>query len=714
MAAKGDGWVLRTNPTPTTMLNREQQLAVAAVKGGRNLFLTGAGGTGKSHTIRAICDWAAGAGIRYAVTAMTGCAALLLNMGAKTLHSWAGIGLAREAPHVLAEAVRQNKRAARRWLDTQLLIIDEVSMMTPELLEKLDLVARRVRKQTRTRFGGLQIVLAGDFCQLPPVTKGADVSGGGELRFLFEVPLWRELIDETVELVEIRRQLDPVFQQILTEARMGRLTPESIHVLEERMNLPWQDNEIKPTLLFTRNAEVDTVNRRNMEVLDGHRQTYEVQTVVMDKPGKGVATLISPDDPDVAAALERLDTDAPYDPNLTLCVGAQVMLIVNMDQDRGLVNGSRGVVTGYTLGGLPIVRFLSCNEPVIVDRANWWLTDYEGIGRTQIPLKIAYAITVHKAQGSTLDSALVDVGSSTFEFGQAYVALSRVRSLFGLYVWKLDPRKIRCHPAVVEYYEALAAARNPIILEPQGPNSSGSSNCASTDDDPAAASPWTLDGLSPAWLTLIEAYMDSPTGVRLADQITQRTAVAPQPEDVFAALRACPDPAAVKVLIVGQDPYHTPGMAHGLAFSVRSTVAKLPPSLVNIFKELETDLGTPAPTSGCLTGWATQGVLLLNTLLTVSHGSPLSHAGMGWEDLTTQLIAATLAASPHTVVIAWGRPAQKKLEHASIRPLLAKHTVIQAPHPSPLSAHSGFFGSRPFSKANAALQAHGQESITWV
>jgi uracil-DNA glycosylase len=253
----------------------------------------------------------------------------------------------------------------------------------------------------------------------------------------------------------------------------------------------------------------------------------------------------------------------------------------------------------------------------------------------------------------------------------------------------------------------LAATRKP--AEAAEPQAEGS-------DDPVAAQPWTLDGLSPAWLSLIEAYLDSPAGARLTEQVTQRSTTiptAPQPEDVFAALRACPDPAAVKVLIVGQDPYHTPGMAHGLAFSVRSTVAKLPPSLVNIFKELESDLGA-APTNGCLTGWAAQGVLLLNTLLTVSHGSPLSHAGMGWEDLTTQLIAATLAASPHTVVIAWGRPAQKKLEHASIRPLLAKHTVLQAPHPSPLSAHTGFFGSRPFSKTNTALETHGQTPITWV
>jgi ATP-dependent DNA helicase PIF1 len=459
-----------------TTLNREQQAALDAVMHGRNIFLTGAGGTGKSHTIRAICDWAATAGIRYAVTAMTGCAALLLGLGAKTLHSWAGVGLAREAPHQLVAAVEKNRRAKRRWLDTQLLIIDEISMMTPDLLEKLDLVARKIRKNPKTRFGGLQILLAGDFCQLPPVTK-SDASGADSApQFVFQMPLWSELVDEIVELVTLRRQLDPVFQQVLTEARMGRLTPESIHVLEERMNLPWQDNEIRPTLLFTRNAEVDRVNRRNMEVLEGARHTYDVQTVLMEKPEGRHVTMVSPDDTDVAAALQRLDTDAPYDPHLELCVGAQVMLIVNLDQDRGLVNGSRGVVTGYSPGGLPTVKFLGWTDSIIIDRASWWLGEYEGIGRTQIPLRVAYAVTVHKAQGATLDSALVDVGSSTFEFGQAYVALSRVRTLFGLYVWKLDPRKIRCHPAVVEFYDALATKRNPALAEPT----------ASPGDDPTS------------------------------------------------------------------------------------------------------------------------------------------------------------------------------------------------------------------------------------
>jgi ATP-dependent DNA helicase PIF1 len=692
----------------TLPLNAEQFAALKAVQHGRNIFLTGAGGTGKSFTIRAITDWATKSGIRFAVTAMTGCAALILGLGAKTLHSWAGIGLAREAPHELAEAVKRNKRAARRWIDTQLLIVDEVSMMTSELLEKLDLVARRLRKRPDQRFGGLQVLLAGDFCQLPPVTRGVATSppskqgASDEITFVFETPVWSSLIDETIELVQPQRQTDPVFQRILAEARMGALSLESIKVLEERMGLDWQENEIRPTLLFTRNAEVDTINKRNMEVLEGERHTYEAQVVLKDRAvtKTGSTTLIRPDDPDVQIALERLDADAPYEKSLCICVGAQVMLLVNMDQERGLVNGSRGVVTGYTMGGLPIVKFLAVPEPVIVDRANWWLTDYEGIGRAQIPLKVAYAITVHKSQGSTLDAALVDIGSATFEYGQAYVALSRVRSLFGLYVWKLDPRKIRAHPAVVAFYEALAAKRIQTPLPPPP-----------TEADPTPAAPWATEDLSPAWDAIVTPFLESSQGIRLATQIATRTPIAPGPTDVFAALRACPDPAAVRVIILGQDPYPTAGHAHGLAFSVRPSVVKLPPSLQNIYKELTSDLGVPAPPTGCLQAWADQGVLLLNDVLTVTIGAPQSHSGFGWEDLTAQIVATVLKAAPHVVILAWGRFAQKKIEGPLIRH--AGHTILQAPHPSPLSAHTGFFGSRPFSQTNAALKAHGLAEICW-
>lgn len=735
-------------------LNKEQAAVLRAVKAGKNVFLTGAGGTGKSHTIRAITEWATAAGIRHAVTAMTGCAALLLNPAvasttgggpslrvahAKTLHSWAGVGLAREAAHELAAAVLKNKRAAARWLDTQLLIIDEISMMTPDFLEKLDLVARRVRRRPGVRFGGLQLVLAGDFCQLPPVQKAAPpapaasipifaAGGAGAAaasssssdddkspavaapKFVFEMPLWAELVDECHELVQIQRQTDPVFQRLLNEARFGELSEESINLLTQRMGLPWQENEIRPTLIFSRNVEVNSINEQNMALLDGERHIFAVQTVYKD------GHVIKPEGLDIA--LNRFDTDAPYDAELTLCIGAQVMLLINKDQEAGLVNGSRGVVTAFSDGGLPIVQFKS--GPVLVDPAEWWLPDpeYAGIGRRQLPLRVAYAITIHKSQGATLDTALIDIGSRTFEFGQAYVALSRVRSLDGLYIWKLDPRKVRCHPAVKEFYERL---RGPVTTSDPTVATAPAAAAATADEgDPAAAEPWSLDGVSSAWREVLDPYLASAAGISLRETLIARnltTQTAPLPDDVFAALRACPDPAKVRAVILGQDPYHTPGMAHGLAFSVRPAVTKLPPSLQNIYKELVSDLGLAGPpTSGCLTAWAEQGVLLLNDVLTVAIGSPQSHAGIGWELLTAQLLTRVLEKAPHVVVIAWGRPAQKKLLTPAVAARLAVkgHTVLLAPHPSPLSAHTGFFGSRPFSKTNAALAAHGSELIKWI
>lgn len=179
----------------------------------------------------------------------------------------------------------------------------------------------------------------------------------------------------------------------------------------------------------------------------------------------------------------------------------------------------------------------------------------------------------------------------------------------------------------------------------------------------------------------------------------------PPREDLFSAFRLTP-PDKVRVLILGQDPYHDDGQAHGLAFSVRPGV-KFPPSLRNIFKELNADLGSPVPESGSLEEWAKQGVLLLNTVLTVRAHAAGSHQKHGWEEFTDSVIR-TVSGFPRPVVfVLWGGPAQKKL------PLIdtARHTVIQSAHPSPLSAYRGFFGSRPFSAINRALALNGTEPI---
>lgn len=212
------------------------------------------------------------------------------------------------------------------------------------------------------------------------------------------------------------------------------------------------------------------------------------------------------------------------------------------------------------------------------------------------------------------------------------------------------------------------------------------------------------------WNPILRAELDAAYWQELQAFVRAeraRATVYPPPDEVFSALHLTPY-AATRVLILGQDPYHGPGQAHGLCFSVRRGV-RVPPSLVNIHRELHDDLGVPIPDHGNLEAWARQGVLLLNATLTVRAGQAGSHQGKGWERFTDQVIGAVDAKSEHVVFVLWGGYARKK------RALIDgdRHTIIESAHPSPLSAHNGFFGSKPFSRVNAALIAHGQPPIDW-
>ena len=203
------------------------------------------------------------------------------------------------------------------------------------------------------------------------------------------------------------------------------------------------------------------INQSNLDALDGDKYEYNVR--MHFDPDVATSKRSKVADETVKRIIESYDSDAAYDVDLTIRVGAQVMLIYNLDPTEGLVNGSRGVIRRMIVppeGGeaLPMVLFKNGQE-VCVGRASWPVDDLVGIRRSQIPLRLAYACTIHKAQGATLDSALIDIGPNVFEFGQAYVALSRVKSLESLYVWALDPRGIKAHPAVVAFYEGLAAGK---------------------------------------------------------------------------------------------------------------------------------------------------------------------------------------------------------------------------------------------------------------
>ena len=434
-------------------LTQEQQEAYEAIRQGKSIFITGPGGTGKSYLLKHIYETIPEVtGKHVAITAMTGCAALLIGRFAKTLHSWAGIGLGRDPAKALAQKIKKSGEISRknkawyRWLNTDILIIDEVSMLTPELLEKLDVIARLLRKND-TPMGGLQIVFVGDFYQLPPVNKETDKP----TEFVFESPLWKEIVQQTIPLTQIIRQDDPIFQKILLEVREGKVTPETLQILENRKDNSWRNLEIRPSLLYARRAIVDNINNLNLKALTGERRIYKAETVFVPIARTRGLTDSSPE---VKIATEKMDRDGVYMPELTLAVGAQVMLLTNLNHDAGLVNGSRGVLRHFDGDGLPVVQFQS-GILIPVGYSTWESEEIEGLSRKQIPLRLAYAITIHKAQGATLDSALIDIGTNTFEYGQAYVALSRVKNLQSLYVWDVEPTAFKAHPKVVKFYKEL-------------------------------------------------------------------------------------------------------------------------------------------------------------------------------------------------------------------------------------------------------------------
>lgn len=214
------------------------------------------------------------------------------------------------------------------------------------------------------------------------------------------------------------------------------------------------------------------------------------------------------------------------------------------------------------------------------------------------------------------------------------------------------------------------------------------------------------------WNALLAQELEKPYFAALMEQVDAayaRGAVFPPREDLFAAFRLTP-PERVRAVILGQDPYHEPGQAHGLAFSVRPGV-KLPPSLRNIFRELETDCGVPPRGSGDLTGWAEQGVFLLNTVLSVESGKANSHANFGWQTFTDAVTACLRSLPQPIAFVLWGAQAQKKAAVAADSP--HPRLVLQSPHPSPLSSYRGFFGSKPFSQINAFLEGHNERAIDW-
>jgi ATP-dependent DNA helicase PIF1 len=366
--------------------NKNQEKAFNLMASGKNVFLTGPSGTGKSHVINSFKN--AYSKIKnIAITSTTGISALLI--GGTTLHSYLGIGLGNGTVEDILKRINYNSKARKRWISLNTLIIDEASMLSPELFEKLEEIGRILRypqqrllseeKIVQKFFGGIQIILSGDFLQLPVVDSE---------KFCFESKIWDSCIDETIYLTEIIRQKDPDFQEILNHLRYGLIDEKTKTLLDSRIGVKLENKlGIKPTRIFTTNSSVDIMNQEELDKLatdDTLFYEYEIDIYFYEFVKNRTQ------------AYEKIRKNCLAPDTLQLCKGAQVMLLINLNIEMGLVNGSRGVVIDF-VNEIPLVKFLNGVEEV-VDYHNWELQeDGKNSARiTQIPLKLAWAITVHK------------------------------------------------------------------------------------------------------------------------------------------------------------------------------------------------------------------------------------------------------------------------------------------------------------------------------
>lgn len=456
-----------------TFCSGEQQEIIDAVRGGyQNVLFTGVAGTGKTFTLNKLKTM-----LRehlkedeFAFAAPTGTAAI--NIEGTTIHFVLGCGL----PRIMRDFLKVNnnklKSTAIKKLKT--LVIDEVSMISASFLDAIDIVFRLVRGDNRV-FGGVQFVFCGDFAQLGPIEDAVEADSSNpswrgqaspqwgtryaSRGYAFQAHCWRDANFRVMPLTKVFRQEDAQFARMLSEIRLGHVSEESQHVFGVECAIPFEERKteygdserlkgIEPTRLFARNADVDVLNASRLSQLDPATE------LVYDAEDKRFAIDKKAD----LTKYENFFKDNRAEHKLSLRLGAQVMLLVNLDLRRGLCNGSRGVVIGfkqvdiYTNDLYPLVKFTNGQEILIVPyNFKLKIPGLLELTRIQVPLKLAWAMSIHKAQGSTLDFASVDL-KKVFADGQGYVSLSRVRDLAGLYVEGFSADMIRINPLVQQFY----------------------------------------------------------------------------------------------------------------------------------------------------------------------------------------------------------------------------------------------------------------------
>lgn len=409
----------------------EQQEALDYIRNGRNVLITGSAGTGKSTILKKLAEES-----EIEVAASTGISAV--NVGGMTINSWAGLGLGDREPEDIAKDLLDGRtRACKRILKAKRLAIDEVSMIHANLFELTDKVFRLVRKAD-VPFGGIQLILFGDFLQLPPVSK----ERFGKI-FAFQSQAWRDAKIKVQMLTQVFRQEDAEFSSALNNVRIGNLTPDVLRILRSRYRAQDTKEGISPVIVYTHNADVEAVNNRKLDEMEGKPKVFE--SIDEGEPGP----------------LETIRKNCLAPAELRLKVGAQVMLLKNVNPLDGLANGSIGKVVSFQPEtGMPVVKFQR-GGILTMEVHTWEIKAGDDVlaSRTQIPLRLAWAITAHKSQGMTLDKIQVHLDKA-FEYGQAYVALSRSRTLEGLFIESTKRGCIKAHPDAVNFYTraTLAAA----------------------------------------------------------------------------------------------------------------------------------------------------------------------------------------------------------------------------------------------------------------